>query len=111
MHDTWTWREFRAVTKEAYAVLGALNSDVDLIQGFYSEFPEGSAVMHFLYAGEQPTNVRHTVILNATGMSNQLFIESIVQTVDRLRGWDGPKFVTTLDEARTYLQSLREAKT
>ena len=107
MTDKWTWQEFREAIKTSYQMLGALDRNVDIIQAFYSDLPIGSAIMHFTYAGEQPSNIRHTVLLNATSMTNNLFVEFIVDTVDRMKHWQGPKFVQTVEEARTYIKGLR----
>ena len=48
---------------------------------------------------DAPPNIRHTVIVNATGS----FLESVVTLVDRVQGWVGPKIVPTMEEARDYL--------
>jgi len=108
MLDEWTWDDFTAVIKEAYEMLGKLTQKVDFIMAFYSPLPEGSALQPLAYAGVQPPNIRHTVMLNQTGLGTTLFMSSLIEAVDRVHEWHGPKFVSTLEEARSYLKSLEE---
>jgi hypothetical protein len=109
MHDTWTWDEFTNAVKESYAMLGKLDYRVDFVMGFLSSLPEdGSAMMPLTYAGEnQPPNIRHTVMLNATGRATTMFMQSIIGAVDAVNEWVGPKFVESMEECRQYLQELR----
>ena len=108
MSDKWNWDEFMSAIKESYDSLGKLDSRVDFVMGFFSPLPEGSALAPLTYAGEQPPNIRHTVFVNATGKATTLFISSLIEAVDNMNEWQGPKFVSSMVEAREYLQSLRE---
>ena len=108
VHDEWTWDDFDRAIRAAYDMLEALKRDVDFLIGFYTSLPPGSALPHLTAAGVQPENIRHTVILNATGLGTTLFISSLVEAVDNVREWQGPKFVSSLEEAREYLKSLKD---
>lgn len=109
MDDKWTWDDFLKAIKESYAMLGELDYQVDFLMGFLSRLPSGGAIIPLTYAGEnQPPNIRHTVILNQSGRATTMFISSLVGAVDAVHDWDGPKFVESMEEAREYLQSLRE---
>ena len=109
--ENWTWVEFREVVKISYEMLGKLERDIDLVIAFQSDLPIGSAIMHFTYAGEQPKNIRHTVLLNSTKLTTKEFVETVIGAVDRMKGWQGPKFVVTLGEARAYIRELRDKDT
>ena len=107
MSDTWVWDDFTNAITETYEFLGKLDYRMDFVMGFFSPLPEGSALAPLTYAGEQPPNIRHTVFVNATGKATTLFIASLIEAVDNVNEWQGPKFVSSMAEARQYLLSLR----
>lgn len=107
-YDNWTWEEYKEGYTTTYEMLGKLDYKLDLVQGLLSDLPAGSAILNITVAGQQPPNIRHTVLLNQTGKTHQQFVEYIVGAVKRMKGWTGPKFVDTLGEARAYIRELRE---
>jgi hypothetical protein len=108
MRDRWEWGEFDKVVKTGYDAIKGMKHNVNVIMAFYSDLPSGNAIPHLTYAGIQPTNVRHTVMINQSGLATDLFIQSLINAVDKVHEWEGPKFVYSLEEARTYLKGLEE---
>jgi hypothetical protein len=103
MTDEWVWDDFTNAITETYAYLGKLDFRMDFVMGFFSPLPQGSALAPLTYAGEQPPTIRHTVFVNATGKATTLFISSLIQAVDDINEWQGPKFVDSMEQARDYL--------
>jgi len=99
----WTWEQFERGVDAAYTLLATQPGDVDFIMNFAGEIPPGDAMKRLTYAGEQPTNVRHTVVINA----NNVLMRMIFNKVDKQKGWDGPAFVPSIEDARTELKKLR----
>ena len=109
MRDTWAWQDFTDKIKEAYDTIAEFDYDVNFIFGFYSSLPKDErALKPLTYAGHQPPNIRHTVIVNQSGFASKLFMQSMVTTVAKVNEWNGPKFLDTMEEARVYLQRLKE---
>lgn len=103
----WKWKDFEEIHKEVYAMLGQLDHDVDLIVVFQGRVPRGGAALRALgVGGDQPTNVRHTVMVNSTSLATKMFMQSLVDIIDSLQDWEGPKFVDTLAAARAYLTNM-----
>ncbi len=95
----WEWVEFANVIRESFEKLGKLDTPVDLMMAFDDNLPKGNAMQYLSIAGQQPPNFRHTVMVNRSGR----FLEMIVKTADKARGWEGPAFVKTIDDGREYL--------
>jgi len=109
MRGEWKWQDFSDKIKEAYALIATFDYKVNFIFGFYSNLPEGEkALPHLTFAGQQPANIRHTVIVNQSGLASKLFMQSIISSVDKANEWNGPKFLDTMEEARAYLKRLKE---
>lgn len=109
MRDTWQWQDFSDKIKEVYEMIAQLDHEVNVVFGFYSKLPEGErALPHLTRAGHQPSNIRHTVIVNQSGLASKLFMQSLISTVDKVNEWNGPKFLDTMEDARAYLQRLKE---
>lgn len=109
MRGEWVWKNFTDKIKESYTMIAEFDHDVNFIFGFYSKLPIGEkALQPLTYAGHQPSNIRHTVIVNQSGLASKLFMQSMVSTVARVNEWNGPKFLDTMEEARAYLQRLKE---
>ena len=108
MRGDWKWQDFSDKIKEAYEDIATLNHDVNFIFGFYSKMPEGEmALPHLTFAGHQPPNIRHTMIVNQSGLASKLFMQSLISSVDKVNEWNGPKFLDTMEEARAYLERLK----
>jgi hypothetical protein len=109
MRDEWKWQDFSDKIKEAYNKIATYGHDVNFVFGFYSKMPEGEkALPHLTLAGHQPKNIRHTVIVNQSGLASKLFMESLVSSVAKVNEWNGPKFLDTMEEARAYFERLKE---
>ena len=105
--ETWTWQEFQQAIASSYEYLKNEQRTLDVVVGFYNQFPLGSAVLHLTFAGEQPSNIRHTVMINETNINTQQFVETLISSVDRMKGWHGPTFVEDVEQARKTIQKMR----
>lgn len=109
MRGEWKWQDFTDKITEAYELIARFDYKVNFVFGFYSKMPEGEkALPHLTFAGHQPPNIRHTVIVNQSGLASKLFMQSIISSVDKVNEWNGPKFLDTMEEARAYLKRLKE---
>jgi len=106
--DNWSWQDFSQIHIESYAMLGKVDRRIDLIVVFLGHVPNGSSMGHLSAGGVQPDNIRHTVMVNATDLTTQLFVKSMIGTVVKLHEWVGPHFVDSIEEARDYLAGLRQ---
>lgn len=106
--EGWSWLDFSSVHTVSYTMLGKIEHDIDLIVVFSGKVPTGSSLGHLSAGGNQPPNMRHTVMVNATDMTTKIFVKSMIGTTVKLNEWVGPHFVDTLEEARDYLASLHE---
>jgi hypothetical protein len=97
----WTWADFNAAIDESNRAMAAqAPAKVDLIICINTALPPGNAMPHLRHAGGmQPPNTNRSVMVNESG----LFLERVVQTVDKAKRWDGPAIVKTLAEARDLL--------
>lgn len=95
----WIWPQFGAEIDRAYRLIEMTGRTVDFVMAFYDVLPLGNALGYLSVAGSQPANVRHTVIVNNASP----FLELLVRSVDRARGWEGPQFVDSFEAARAYL--------
>ncbi len=103
----WTWAEFTEVIRNSYDLIQSTERTVHLILWFKgSRLPTGNVLAHMRVAGStQPKNLRHTVLINESGS----FLERIIETVDRTRGWEGPAILDSLAAARDYLAEKVQA--
>ncbi len=99
LYDNWTWKEFDQIIDDIYGMLERWGHDTDFILCFASDLPPGNALIHLTKAGIQPPNIKRTVFLNQAGP----ILNQFVHRVDRKRGWDGPSFAFTIEEARELL--------
>ncbi|MEQ8677002.1 MAG: hypothetical protein RLP44_14905 [Aggregatilineales bacterium] len=97
--DTWTWAEFDAAIRTSFAELAESDKTIDFMMCFNDNLPKGNAIYHLTVAGKQPPNFRHTVMVNQSGR----FLEIVVKSADKARGWEGPTFVKTIEDGRDYL--------
>ena len=99
----WTWQEYIAYIDDAHATIATQDNNVNLIMWFQASIPPGNAMEALKHSGgTQPPNLRHTVMVN----SSTRFLDILIKNTDRKNGWTGPKIVQTLEEARTYLDTL-----
>ncbi|MAS36539.1 MAG: hypothetical protein CL610_21220 [Anaerolineaceae bacterium] len=100
--EDWTWPQFSAAVRQVYDYLGETGRIVHVIMWFQGPLPPGDALSNLRAGGMQPSNIRHTVLVNDAGR----FLEALIDSVVRVRGWDGPKFVKSLDDARDRVAAL-----
>ncbi|MEL6148057.1 MAG: hypothetical protein AAFV33_07870 [Chloroflexota bacterium] len=99
--DKWDWDTFTSEVLAVYRMIGERDHNVDIIVGFMSPLPKGDALHNLTYAGsKQPPNLKRTVFINQAGA----LLTAIVHTIATSRGYDGPKFVESVEEARYYLE-------
>lgn len=101
--ELWTWEDFERAVDRAYRLLASQSHDVDFVMQFNNYMPLGDAKKRLMYAGEQPTNLRHTVILNEAGN----LIKMILRKVDKAKGWQGPAFAYSMEQAREAINTQR----
>ncbi|MEM6285010.1 MAG: hypothetical protein AAF787_22655 [Chloroflexota bacterium] len=96
----WDWNALTSDVLDVYQEIGRIEHDVDFILAFLSPLPAGDALHHLMYiGGKQPANLKRTVFVNGAGG----LLVALVDTIARSKGFDGPKFVRSVDEARLYL--------
>ena len=96
----WEWPDFTATIRAIYHDLAAFGQPVNFALWFNGKLPRGNILAQMrVVGGDQPANIRHTVFINNSGK----FLEMLITSFDRANGWEGPGFVASLDEARTYL--------
>ncbi|MGB7340934.1 MAG: hypothetical protein WBC91_18700 [Phototrophicaceae bacterium] len=108
-YEGWSWEDFGTIHKEKYAMLGKLEQHIDLIVLFLGRVPRGSSMGHLSAGGDQPPNIRHTVMVNATDLTTKIFVKSMIGSIVQLHNWVGPHFVDSLEEARLYLAQLEQS--
>ena len=100
MRGEWDWPEYQQTLARGYNEIATIEHNVDVIYAYVSALPPGDAVQYMMLASEgQPANAYRSVIVNP----GRDILRMIVGAIDDMRDWDGPQFVDSLDEARTYL--------
>lgn len=100
----WSWKEFVVAVDKAHAMVAEKGYNVNFIMLWKSSLPPGPDAMPSLKhsGGTQPPNLRHTVMVN----KSTHFLDIVIKNTDRKNGWEGPKIVRTVEDAREYLATL-----
>lgn len=104
LNSGWTWKEYITAIDEVHALIATKEHDVNLIMDWKASLPPGKDAMPaFKHSGgTQPPNLRHTVMVN----KSTRFLDILIANTDRQNGWEGPKIVQNVNDARKYLATL-----
>jgi hypothetical protein len=104
----WNWNDFHAVVQQSHQMIGSMPYPVDLVVHHKANKEARNPMVHFQKAiKNQPKNLRQVILVNENASVVFIrFLQSIAHLLEKLRLAGTPtRFVSTLDEARTLVNS------